>query len=261
LPGLNSSQKFFGSVHFLSLEIENRPNKFYQKFDINKIKSVFIQSKERYEYLFGDAKLQTFIVQNAPVFSESYIKHYPRDRFIYGGAMHRWLGVMECIEFFNQYPEFKLVLKGGGDKKTIRLIHSTYEKLIKSERIKIDQSYLPSDKFLDFLSTFRIGFCFYSWNLIESNFNYQTAPSGKLFMYLAAGTPVIACNIPGFQLVNEFRSGVLINDYKPETILAAVRKIESNYDAYSKACYEAARHYSFDKHVAPYIKFLNEMPG
>jgi glycosyltransferase involved in cell wall biosynthesis len=147
-------------------------------------------------------------------------------------------------------------LKGGGDKKTRRIINERYGELIKNGTVVFNQEYLEADSFLHFLSSFRIGFCFYSWSLIAASFNYQSAPSGKLFMYLAAGTPVIACNIPGFDFVKDFGAGILIDDYEPATIKKAIEQIEENYDAYSSGCYKAAAYYSFDNHVQPYIRFL-----
>ncbi len=138
----------------------------------------------------------------------------------------------------------------------MKLIHEKYEHLISQKRLVINQEYLKAEQFLDFIATFKIGFCFYSWELINEHFNYESAPSGKLFMYMAAGVPVIASNISAFKIIEEYGAGVLVDDYKPETILQAVKKIENNFDKYSQACYVIASKYSFDKTVKPYIDFL-----
>lgn len=255
VPALYICQKIYGQVDFLSLEID-KEDPFLKKIKIDKIKSVFIQNEIRYRYLFNGHVLKTFYIQNAPVFKESYITNSERKDFIWAGTILERFGVMDCIEFFENYPQYRLVLKGGAEKKTLIKIKEKYGHLISAGKIEINQDYLSFDDLIRFLSTFRIGFCFYSWELIRENFNYQTAPSGKLFMYLAAGTPVIACNIPGFDFVKEFGAGVLINDYEPPTILEAIKKIEANYQTFSKACYTAAGHFSFDKAVVPYINYL-----
>jgi glycosyltransferase involved in cell wall biosynthesis len=163
---------------------------------------------------------------------------------------------MDCLNFFETFPETRLVIKGGGDKKTMVKVQEQYGHLIAAGRVQIDPQYLPVDKFIEFLSSFKIGFCFYSWDLIKANFNYQTAPSGKLFMYLAAGTPVIACKIPGFSFVEELGLGVLVDNYEPETIQKAAKEIENNFQQYSHNCYEAARQFSFDIAVRPYVDYL-----
>lgn len=250
------AQQFFVSVHFLSLEVDNNTNEYYKKIDYAKIKSVFVQSEIRYQYMFSGKEVKRFIVQNAPDYKELDLSNTERKDFIWAGAIDRRLAVLDCLEFFNQHPEFKIVLKGGGDKKTRRIIDKKYNHLLKSGSVIIDQSYLYADAFVKFLTAFRIGFCFYNWDLIKTSFNYQTAPSGKMFMYLAAGTPVIACKIPGFDFVKDFGCGILIENYQPETIMNAVNLIESDYKKYSDACIEAAKHFSFDKSVRPYIEFL-----
>lgn len=137
-------------------------------------------------------------------------------------------------------------------------IHNEYKILLDEKRISINQDYLKSEDFIKFLSAFKFGFVFYQWDLIRESFNYQSAPSGKLFMYFAAGIPVIAANIPGFQLIREFHAGVLVDNYEPETIFSAVKQIESDYRRYSEGCYRAAAHFSFDKSIRPYVKFLLE---
>ena len=252
------AQEIYGAVHFISLEIENNTSPIYKQINRQQVKSVFIQTKVRYDYLFPAQTLPVFYVQNAPVFEEAAITHYERHDFIWAGAIDRRLAVYECINFFDRYPQYKLVLKGGIEQKAYQKITDTYNNLITENRIRFDRDYLPASSFLDFLSHFKIGFCFYSWELIRASFNYYTAPSGKLFMTLAAGVPVIACNIPAFKFLEEYGAGVLVDDYEPETIFAAAQKIERDYEKYHLACYDSARYFSFDKRVAPYIDFLIE---
>jgi glycosyltransferase involved in cell wall biosynthesis len=255
-PALKIAQEIYGAVHFISLEIENNTSPVFKQINRHLVKSVFIQTKERYDYLFPNQQLPVFYVQNAPVFDEAGISNLPRKDFIWAGAIDRRLAVYECINFFDHYPQYRLVLKGGIQQKAYNKITAAYNHLIKADRIFFDKEYLPTSSFLQFLSKFKIGFCFYSWELIKSSFNYATAPSGKLFMTLAAGVPVIACNIPAFKFLEEYGAGILINDYNPETIYAAAQKIEQDYEKYHQACYAAARYFSFNKRVAPYINYL-----
>jgi glycosyltransferase involved in cell wall biosynthesis len=250
------AQQIFGPVHFLSLEIENNTNKLYKLVDPSKVKSVFVQSQERYDYMFPGVQLKTFIVPNGPVFRPGEITKRGRKDFIWAGAILRHFAVMEILNFFEKYPQYKLILKGGGDQKTRRLIDERYGELLRTERIVIDRTYLPEESFIDFIAGFRIGFCFYTWDLIQASFNYYSAPSGKLLMYMAAGTPVVASNIPAFKFIEEAGAGVLVSDYEPATIFNAVQKIESDYENYSAACLRVAAACSFDKNVAPYIEFL-----
>lgn len=257
IPALYITQSAFGRCHFFSLELYP-DDPFMRKIRIENIKSVIIQNRERYDYLFPDEKLPVFYIQNAPVFVEEMIRSYDRKGIIWAGTIVKQFAVIDCIEFVKSYPSFNLILKGGAERKTLKYINANYEDLLISGSLTIDSSYLASEDFIDYLAHFRIGFCFYSWDLIRKSINYQTAPSGKLFMCLAAGVPVVACNIPGFQFVKEFGAGILIDDYSPGSIYAAIQQIEKDYDKYSQACFEAARKYSFERAVRPYIDFLLE---
>jgi glycosyltransferase involved in cell wall biosynthesis len=255
IPALSVTQRILGKCHFFSLEIYPG-DPFRKKIKVEDILSVVIQNKERYDYLFPGIKLPVFYIQNAPVFSDDMIRSYDRKNLVWAGSIVRQFAVLDCIGFVKQYPSYHLLLKGGGDRKTLKYIQINYQDLLNSGNLTIDQTYLGSGEFIDLLAHFRIGICFYSWELIDKSVNYQTAPSGKLFMYLAAGLPVVACNIPGFQFIREFGAGVLIDDYHPETILAAIRLIEMDYEKYSRACYFASEKYSFDKTSRPFIDFL-----
>ncbi|MBS1668864.1 MAG: hypothetical protein JST58_15930 [Bacteroidetes bacterium] len=252
------AQQIFGTCHFFSLEIYPE-DPYWKKIDMDKIQSVIIQNTERYDYLFATKTIKTFFIQNAPVFSGGHFSDQDRKGLIWAGSIIKKFAVLECIDFLKHFEEYKLVLKGGGEEKTLTYIHETYKDLLDDGRLKIDQSYIAAAQFLDYLSTFKIGFCFYDWALIKSSINYQTAPSGKLFMYLAAGVPVVACNIPGFRFVKEFNAGVLIEDYDPATIKKAIDEIEIAYENYQLGCFKAASHFSFDKSVEPYIQFLLEV--
>ncbi|HSB92119.1 MAG TPA: hypothetical protein VLC28_03340, partial [Flavitalea sp.] len=216
IPALYVCQQVSGKVHFLSLEID-RSSPFMKKVDQASIRSVFIQNQVRLDYLLPGFKGPSFFIQNSPVFQEEIKPGVDRKDFIWAGTLLERFGVMECINFFKVHPEYRLELKGGAEKRTLQRIQENYSDLINQKVIHINREYLPGNAFLEYLSRFRIGFCFYSWTLINSDFNYRTAPSGKLFMYMAAGVPVIACNIPGFEFIKEFKAGVLIDDYEPET--------------------------------------------
>ena len=256
IPALSICQEVFGDVHFLSLEIDIS-DPYLKKIDITRIKSVFIQNIDRVKYLLPEYKGPVFIVQNAPPYIPMTSQVEKSTDFVWAGTLVERFGIFDCLDFFTKHPEYRIVLKGGADKSTLQKVKSEYSEWIKKGVIELNNAYLPSDEFVRFLSRFKIGFCFYSWDLINSNFNYRTAPSGKLFMYMAAGVPVIACKIPGFDFIDKFRAGVLIEDYSTESILKAVKTIEEDYEEYQKACFKVAEHFDFNKDVTSYIEFLS----
>jgi len=244
-------------VDFVSLEIIPHDD-FYNNCDFSNINSVVIQTKERYEYLFGDKEFRTFFVQNAPVFTESSNKSNPKN-LVYCGTAWNPFGFYHCLEFLRKFPDYTLNVKGAFLTEDKAKVDSDYQDLISNKQLIIDSKYLDDSEVVDYLRKFRIGFCFYNFELEEiNNFNYFSAPSGKMFKYLAAGVPVIGQDILGLKPVKEFDCGVLIKDLEPQSIKEAVEKIEENFEYYSKNSLKAAEHYSFDKTTEPFIKYLVE---
>lgn len=240
---------------FLSLEIiPNDP--YLKKMNPDKLACVVIQNQKRYNYLFPNATPKVFYIQNAPMLKNKIVNTGQRNNLLWAGTITKEFGVLNCTDFIKENPSYKLVLKGASANNTKELIETTYPDLIKSGNIEINNKYLEANEFISFISTFRIGFCFYNWELIRTNINYETAPSGKLFMYLAAGVPVIACNISGFSFINDFNAGVLIDDYNSATILAAIKKIEADYANYSANAYTAFENTCFDKNAGDFKNFL-----
>jgi glycosyltransferase involved in cell wall biosynthesis len=241
-------------AHFLSLEI--RDNKYYPECDFSNIESVIIQSKERYDHLFAGKKFKTYFVQNAPVYRELDI-NVVKKGLVYCGTAWDDFGFYHCLEYLKAFPSETMTVKGALLDKDRARVKSEYKDLLEQSRLIIDDLYADETEIIAYLNSFRIGFCFYNFDLPHiRTFNYYSAPSGKLFKYIAAGVPVIGSDISGLSAVNEFNCGVLIKDLKPVSIRQAIEKIESNYDFYSANCLKAAQHYSFDKTIKPFIDSL-----
>lgn len=249
------SQILDKKVEFMSLEIT--PNDaFYNNCDFNNIDSVIIQTKERYEHLFKDRKFKTFFIQNAPIFADSQ-NNPNRKGLVYCGTAWNLFGFYHCLEFLREFPEYTLNVKGAMLSEDKLKVETDYHELISSNRLIIDSEYLDDSEVVDYLCQFKIGFCFYNFEIDWINsFNYYSAPSGKMFKYLAAGVPVVGQDIPGLKPVKEFDCGVLIKDLEPASIKKAIEKIEENFDYYSRNCLKAAKHYSLDKTSKPFIEYL-----
>ncbi|HSC36402.1 MAG TPA: hypothetical protein VLD19_00975 [Chitinophagaceae bacterium] len=249
------AQQVYERCHFLSLEIiPNDP--FMKKADMDRIASVVIQTEDRYRFLFHDRVLPVFYIQNAPFCKNIYYNRGPRKGLVWAGSIVKEFAVFRTLDFVRSFPDYRLVLKGAADMKTRPRLLSAYGDLLQSGQVVMDENYLSAQDYIRYLSQFSIGFCFYGWDLIQRNFNYQTAPSGKLFMYLAAGVPVIACNIPAFRFLETDGAGVLVDDYEPQTIYAAIKRIEADYDRYRERCYAAATRFCFDTNAAVFKSYL-----
>jgi len=249
------AQKTTGSSHFLSLEmIPNDP--YFKKVDTSKIISVIIQNQFRYDFLFKEKSIRTFFIQNAPLQNTSYINQSNREGLIWAGTIVKDFAILDCMNFIEKYNEYTLTLKGAFEKSTQIINENKYQHLLASNRVLVNNEYLKAEDFIKFISNFKIGFCFYNWDLIKSNYNYETAPSGKLFVYLAAGVPVIASNVKAFKFLETAGAGVLVDDYEPETLYNAIQKIENNFQEYSSNAYKAFQDNCFDINANPFKAYL-----
>ncbi len=257
-------QLFFCSLlrlhsDFLSLELTVQ-EQLLPLIDKSLINCVLIQSQERYEYLFKTEKLKVFFVQNAPIYRPITIPTN-RSRIVYAGAANDEFGFYQCLDFLAAYPSEQMTHQGAILKTDQNIVQFKYNQLLSNGQLISNSTYLSDEDMAAYLQTFAIGFCFYNFDnpVVQSRyFNYATAPSGKMFKYMAAGLPVVCNNIIGFQFVKEYNCGVLVDDLQPATIKKAVDKIRANYDTYCHNTLEVARFYSFDKRIEPYLKFIAE---
>lgn len=247
------------NAHLLSLEIYES-DKYKDACDFAKILSVIIQTKERYNYLFGSAKLKCFFIQNAPVYSQLIIetdKREPSKLLFFGSALEAF-GIFNCIEFLNDYPQYSLTIKGAVPPKVRKVMEKYFAELIMSGRLILDEIYLDSNQVQQFISNYRIGFVFYDYYRFEfiDKFNYHTGPSGKLFQYYNAGLPVIGNRISGLSSVEEFKCGVLIETMGSLAIKGAIDKIEAEYFGFSERSKAASIEFDFKKASKRFVDYL-----
>ncbi len=246
---------FNKTADFVSLELGPGEN-LLPLINTKLINCVIIQSKERLDYLFPHQHLKTFYIQNAPVYKEVNIPPVKKG-LLYGGTAWDPFGFYHCLAYLRQYKEETLTVQGAVPLADRKKISTAYHDLLEEQRLIINESYIDNDEVVNYFTRFEIGICFYNFEIEWINhFNYLSAPSGKVFKYLAAGLPVLAVDIPGFQFINEFKCGALVKNLEAKTIHAAIVQIRSNYETYSANALRAAKHFSFDKAVKPYLDFV-----
>ena len=227
---------------------------------INKslIDCIITQSTDRLNYLFKNWEgIKIFIIPNSPIYTEQPLFAGERKGLLYGGTAWGPFGFYHCLEYLRKFKDTPLTVQGALPGEERKKITEEYSDLIAENLLRLNDNYLSNDAVVNYFSQFEIGICFYNFEIEWiRHFNYQSAPSGKIFKYLAAGVPVIAINIIGFKFIEEMQCGVLINDLTPESIRAGIEKIRSNYSYYRTNTQIAAAHYSFDKAVKPYMDYV-----
>ena len=251
-------QQVFARGQMVSLELDSE-DPFFGHVDFSRVESLVIQTQARYDHFFKDSGVPCFLVQNAPVYLQpppAGPLADPCDLLFCGTAVPGF-GIYRCLDFLMRYPEFRLTIQGAVALEVKQRMERDYARLLSEGRITINTTYLEDMAMTDYLSRFVLGFCCYDLSVPGiNNFNYLSAPSGKLFAYYAAGVPVVASDIPGLASVREFGTGVLIPEFTPEAMRAAVETVRSERARMSANCLRAAQHFSFDKAARPWIEFL-----
>jgi glycosyltransferase involved in cell wall biosynthesis len=256
--GLWISQKIFGKSHFMSLELFK--DKFFQECNAALIESVIIQTQERYDYLFGNLKIKTFLVQNSPPYRLGFanLKRSNVKKAIFLGNANQRNGAYFCIEAMRSIEELSLTIKGTISSEDRQYIETNYCDLLSSNRLIIDDSYVKQEVIIDYLSQYYVGFCFYNLNYTDdiTRFNFISVPSGKLFNYYAAGVPVVGSDMLGLKSVQDFKTGVLLEDLSTAKVLQALKYIDEHHENLSENCFKAAAHFDFDSSVQPFKDYL-----
>ncbi len=254
------AQRMQIACHFVSLEVGDGLQ-LIRFLETSRIKSVLIQSQERFRRLFDDSQIRRFFVQNTPNFVESTKRTRASANLIYNGTAWAPFGVIDLVEFVKKYPEYRLHFKGSVDHYVNGLLKSRYRALLDSGVVSCSEAYLDDIELRDYLADYSIGFCLYDFDdpfIAQRRFNYETAPSGKVFLYLSVGMPVIATRITAFRFFEKKRAGILIENHKPETIKNAVDTILENYKEFSDNALAIGKGLSFDEAAKPFIDFVSQ---
>jgi len=254
------AQRFHYECHFVSLEVDDGLP-LLGSIDTARIKSVVIQSQERLQHLFGNSEVLRFLVPNAPNFVEPVRRTKASSNLIYNGAVWAPFGAIYLIEYVKTYPEYTVHFKGGIHPYIRGLVDARYKSLVDSGRLSFSETYIEDHDLRDYLANYSIGFCLYDFSdpdIERRRFNYETAPSGKVYFYLSVGMPVIATRIRGFGFIEERHAGLLLDDHKPATIKKAVDRILSDYRMFSDNALSLGRSFSFDESAKPFIDLISQ---
>jgi glycosyltransferase involved in cell wall biosynthesis len=252
---------FYKKGTLLSLELTHNTTAFL-KYLNKPISNIIIQNKARLNVYFKEINANPFFVQNAPVFNYLLTKKYKtkkENQLVFGGTATLGFGIKTCLNFIKCNEKYSLIIKGNIPSDVCKIIEEEFSKEVSRNRVILNNNYEDDEEYLINLSENYIGFAFYDTSFEEiNNINYKTGPSGKMFKYFAAGVPVIANNLEGFKPIEEFKSGVLINELNEKAILKAIHEISSNYEFYRTNCFKAAKHFSFENAINSFIDALKQ---
>jgi glycosyltransferase involved in cell wall biosynthesis len=223
-------------------------------------RSIAIQSRDRLAFQFDPGRtagLPVHFIQNSPSFREApALRPRPQTgaRLVYIGNVLPVHGLEAMLGLVAAWPEADLTLQGPAtDAVRARVAKAAAET---GGRVRLADGYIPDAQLPAFLSGFDIGLCLYDVALLGGDFNYLSAPSGKMFNYFAAGLPVLASAIPGLAPVERFAAGLQVRADAPDDLRRAAQTLLSRRDDFRAGALRAAEAFDFDRASAAWIEWL-----
>jgi len=179
-----------------------------------------------------------------------------RKVILYQGGLQRGRGIFISLKVIKRIHNIALVFLGNGD------LRNEIAREINDEQLS-GRAYLlnafPVNELLQYTASADIGLC-----LIE-NFGasyYHSLPN-KLFEYVAAGVPVVACNFPEIKhFVESNKVGLVVDPNNEEEIAAAIQCLLTDSDLYNSLvsnCKEAAKHCTWENEGAKLVAAMENL--
>lgn len=220
---------------------KNKLEYFAIKRLLKNAKAVFIPEYNR-AYIYKcefNLKDLPYILPNKPDFiptksefdtiqekhSELLDKIKDKKVILYQGLLCDERDLTPFVRAANSLPDDYLLVLLGHDYGVVNKYLSICQKVFHIP-------YLSAPDYLLITSKAYIGIVTYAPNTLNTVY---CAPN-KIFEYAAFSIPIIANDIPGLRYpILEFKSGIIVDENNPETIVSAISKIEQNYEEYSSA--------------------------
>ncbi|WP_397538461.1 glycosyltransferase [Rummeliibacillus pycnus] len=204
-----------------------------EQFFIRRMDSMIVENHTRAKYnevLYG---FYPNVVHNYPFIQKKIennqvdlheILQLPEDEkiLLYQGGIQAGRGLDKLIKAIPKFKEGTLVLIGDGRIKPDLI------KMVNEMNLQEKVKFLPKVPLSELPKYTRNAYLGFQV-LNNTNYNHYSASSNKLFEYMMAGVPVVACDFPEIKRVVEGEeTGICIDSHKPDEIAAAVNKLLDN---------------------------------
>lgn len=175
---------------------------------------------------------------------------------LYQGGIQIGRGLDKLIQASQQFKEGTLVLIGDGK------IKPELQSMVKELGLENKVRFIPKVPLSDlpkYTKNAYIGFQV----LNNVCFNHYSASSNKLFEYMIAGVPVVACDFPEIKRVVEGdKTGICIDSHDPNQIAKAVNRLLGDKELYttlSQNSVKASRKYNWDIEKKAFLEIYNKI--
>ncbi|MGN1401791.1 MAG: glycosyltransferase [Bacillus sp. (in: firmicutes)] len=177
---------------------------------------------------------------------------------LYQGGIQTGRGLDKLIQAVPSFREGTLVLIGDGK------IKPELEQMVSDMKLQNRVKFFPKvplQELPKYTRTAYLGFQV----LNNVCFNHYSASSNKLFEYMMAGVPVVACDFPEIkQVVEGNRTGLIVDSHDPRSIAKAVNTLTADpllRDRLSKNSYQARNKYNWDEEQMNFLKVYKDSFG
>ncbi|MEK5135814.1 glycosyltransferase [Bacillus sp. FSL W8-0645] len=163
---------------------------------------------------------------------------------LYQGGIQTGRGLENLVKAAPNFKEGILVFIGDGRIK--KNLMKLTEDMKLTDRVKFLPK-VPLEDLPKYTKNAYLGFQV----LNNVCFNHYSASSNKLFEYIMAGVPVVACDFPEIKkVVSGENIGVVVDSHDPNSIAAGVNELVLNLEMrnqYSENCWKAKLKYNWEQ--------------
>ena len=198
-----------------------------------RLKRAYTVSESIASYYNTKYKTQFGVVRNVPELHQSKIVKkvtFPTTNktVLYQGVLNPGRGIKPMIQALHLLKDIDLVIIGYGK------VEHELKGFVKSEKLESRVCFLgriPQDELPNYTRLADVGMVLEE--PLGKSFEYSLP--NKLFDYIHAELPILAGNMIEIKkVVEENNVGVIVKDYKPETIAEAVQKLLSDKERYQQ---------------------------
>lgn len=127
---------------------------------------------------------------------------------------------------------------------------------VSNNNVKFSTNPVPNDILDKLIASAYIGIAIYSTEILRYRAVYMGCAAGKIGNYLKCGVPVIATNVVSLSYIEDYKCGILINNF--DEITKAIQTIREQYDLFSQnahRCYKEL--WEPDKYLQNILKTLS----
>ena len=233
---IKNTQLVYDSHELFSEGPELQGRKFVQGFwrkledyFLPRIKKSYTVSKSIAEFYNKKYQNKMGVIRNVPL-KKDVLKvkkvSFPTDKktILYQGVLNPGRGLKPMIKALNFVKDLDLVIIGYGK------VEQELKDFVASNKMQNRVHFLgriPREELFNYTKIATLGM------VLEEplGLSFQYSLPNKLFDYIHANIPIVSGNLPEIsKIINNYKVGVIVEDYQPKTIAKAINNLLNNTD-------------------------------